>query len=302
MLAIKTLIPEQVILRRKARFMGTRFEIGAVCDNALYAEECITSAFSEISRVEKLLSVFNGDSAVNLINRNAGVSPVKISAELFRLINRLLQISELTCGTFDITYSAPEREEQESAVAKKLSYKHVVISAGEQTVFLKHKGMRIGFGAIIKGYAADRAKYVLQMKGIGSGVINFGGDLLTWGLQPDMEPWNIAAADQAQKGTALSGLNISNMALAISVITGNNTTVINKQLLNIIGPESGFQVSGIKSLYVLSTTAEMAAAMATPLNALGINAGLYLVNRLNQVACIFNDDQNRVYASKGLSI
>ena len=63
--------------------------------------------------------------------------------------------------------------------------------------------MRIGFGAISKGYAADRAKYILQMMGVSSGVINAGGDLLTWGLQPDNEPWTIASADPERETAAL---------------------------------------------------------------------------------------------------
>jgi thiamine biosynthesis lipoprotein len=70
-----------------------------------------------------------------------------------------------------------------------------VLDFAAQTVFLKNKGMRIGFGAISRGYAADRAKYILQMEGVSSGVINAGGDLLTWGLQPDNTPWTIATAD-----------------------------------------------------------------------------------------------------------
>ena len=45
--------------------------------------------------------------------------------------------------------------------------------------------MKIGFGAIGKGYAADKAKALLIKKGVSAGIINASGDMNTWGKQPD---------------------------------------------------------------------------------------------------------------------
>jgi len=194
MLAIKTLSHKSVIFRRLTRLMGNQFEISVVGDNPHWADERIDEAVAEINRVEKLLSTFSDDSTINEINRNAGIKPVKTDGEIFRLVSRSLEISELTDGAFDITY-AVERDTKDGgnnpvkgALKTAISYKSVVIDAQAQTVFLKEKGMRIGFGANSKGYAADRAKYILQMNGVSSGVINAGGDLITWGAQPDNEP------------------------------------------------------------------------------------------------------------------
>jgi thiamine biosynthesis lipoprotein len=183
----------------------------------IWAHTRIDSAIAEINRVEKLLSTFTEDSSINAINRNAGVQPVRVDAETFRIIDRALQISSLTYGTFDITYNAAGNEAEDNgpvvtATVKKLkkkvsltNYTNVTLDYTAQTVFLKNKGMRIGFGAISRGYAADRAKYILQMEGISSGVINAGGDLLTWGLQPDNTPWTIATADPSQANQPYAG-------------------------------------------------------------------------------------------------
>jgi thiamine biosynthesis lipoprotein len=308
MLAVKTLIQKSVIFRHEVRLMGNQFEISVVGKDPHWADDRIADAIAEINRVEKLLSAFNEDSCVYELNSNAGVKPVKVDPEIFRLIDRSLQISELTDGAFDITYYTAEKNNTEvdntpfKVAAKKalrtVNYKNLTLNATAQTVFLKEEGMRIGFGASIKGYAADRAKYVLQLQGVSSGVINAGGDLLTWGAQPNDEPWTIATADPAQAKTPYADINITNMAIATSVNSQLFTKAINKKHGNVINPKKGFAVSGIKSVSVISTTAEFADAMATPVMSIGINAGLYLINQLNQIACIIIDDHDRPYTSK----
>lgn len=313
MLAVKTISSNSnsVIFRRSARLMGDQFEISVVGNNPSWAEECFDAAIAEITRVEKLLSAFGDDSCINQINRNAGINPVKANAEIFRLIDRSLQISELTHGAFDITYttvndgSAFENVQDRAAVKAMVSnanYKNVVLNAAEQTVFLKEPGMRIGFAANSKGYAADRAKYILQLQGVSSGVINAGGDLLTWGNQPDNEPWTVAVADPSQEKAAFANVAISNMAVASSVNTEKYATIADKKLLGSFTPKKGFPVSKIKSVSIISTTAELADAMATPIMAIGINAGLYLINQLNQMAAVIIDDHSRIYTSKNINI
>ena len=308
MLAIRTLTHKSIIYRRDLRLMGDRFEISVVGSDPNWADERIEDAIAEISRVDKLLSTFGDDSTINEINRNAGIKPVKTNGEIFRLIDRSLQIAELTYGTFDITYfiadkdatvyDTPIKTTQKTVVG----YKNVVLDAKTQTVFLKEKGMRIGFAANSKGYAADRAKYILQLKGVSSGVINAGGDLLTWGSQPDNEPWTIATADPSQKGLPHAGIDISNMAIATSVNAEKYKAITNKKLLNSINPKKGFPVSVIKSVSIMSTVAELADALASPVMSIGINAGLYLINQLNQIACVIIDDHGRIYTSKGINL
>ncbi|WP_202925369.1 FAD:protein FMN transferase [Mucilaginibacter sp. 14171R-50] len=315
MLAVKKLTGASTIFTREMRLMGNRFEISLVANDPAWAYERIDSAISEINRVDKLLSTFTEDSIINDINRNAGVKPVRVGAEIFRIIERALEISSLTEGTFDITYAAattisidksPDANAGTATALKKkvnlTNYTNVVLDFATQTVFLKNKGMRIGLGAVSRGYAADRAKYILQLEGVSSGVINAGGDLLTWGLQPDNTPWTIAAADPSQAAQPHAGVNISNMAVATSYNTDKYTNLTNSKVIGDINPADGFPVSKIKSVSIITPGAELADAMATPVIAMGVNAGLYLINKLNQMACIIIDDHARVYTSKHISV
>lgn len=284
------------IFRRAAKLMGDHFEISVVTNDAIWANQRIESAINEINRVEKLLSTFGDESIINEINRNAGNQPVKVNPEVYHLIDRSLQISELTYGTFDISYYTNDGN---SAVTC-AGYKNVVLDTKKTTVFLTDKNMRIGFGANSRGYAADRAKYIMQIEGVANGVINAGGDLLTWGLQPNLEPWTIATADETQSFQPYAGLVISNMAFATSVNTERYASLSKKNNPNM--PSTGFVVSDIKSVSIVSPRAEFADAMASPILSIGINNGFYLINQLNQVGCIVVDDRSRVYTSKDIRL
>jgi len=313
MLAVKTLSNNLTTYKRNVHAMGDKFEISVVGNDPLLANEQIEIAIDEINRVEKLLSAFGDHSNIKQINREAGVAPAKANGEIFRLISRAFQISELTHGAFDITYftgnTGNDTTSVENVTVKtapysvmQTNYQNVVLDADKQTIFLKEKGMRIGFGANSKGYAADRAKFVLQMNGVSSGVINSGGDLLTWGTQPSNKPWTVGTADPEQRKQPFAHLNISNMAFATSVNAEKYASISKKKFQGIANTGKGFPVSDIKSVSILSPTAEFADAMASPMISIGINAGMYLVNQLNQIACVIVDDQNRVYTSKGVSI
>ena len=143
MLAVKTYNNDLNIFRRPVRLMGNLFEVSVVGNDPIWADNCIDGAVDEISRVEKLLSAFSDDSQINEINRNAGIKPVKVNAEIYRLVERSLKISELTYGAFDITYSTSDKtidvQKIERDSVKFTNYKNVLADEKNTTVFLEEK-------------------------------------------------------------------------------------------------------------------------------------------------------------------
>jgi len=312
-----TEVKQEAELHRKVlKLMGNRFEISVISHNAEWALDCIDAAVAEIRRIEELLTTFKETSQTNLINQNAGIQPVKVDKEVFDIIRRSLKISLLTQGAFDITYgsidkrfwnfdtgmtSLPGKEIAKRSV-RLINYKNVIPDEKNSTVFLKDKGMRIGFGGIGKGYAADRAKYILMQKGITSGVVNAAGDLVTWGKQSDGKPWTVGIADPNAKHHPFSYLNISDMAVATSGNYEKYAVINGKKYSHTIDPKTGFPVSGIKSVTVICPGAELADAMATPVIVMGIKAGLDLINQMKHIACIIIDDHNKLYTSDNIKI
>jgi len=306
----------EIVHKQVLKLMGNRFEISVVADDAEWAQQRIEMAIAEISRIEKLLTTFSDDSQTNQINKNAGIAPVKVDQEVFDLIARSLKISELTQGAFDITYGSIDKSlwnfdlnmkalpdaTTARASVRLINYENVILDSQKVTVFLKEAGMRIGFGGIGKGYAADKAKAVLQANGVKSGIVNAAGDLVTWGTQPGGKPWTIAIADPDQETTPFSTLNISNMAIATSGNYAKYVIIGGKKYSHTIDPKTGLPVSGIKSVSIISPSAEFADAMATPVTVMGAYVGLDLINQLQNVACVIITDDSKVYTSKNINI
>jgi len=309
-------VTQQILYRRVVRLMGNRFEISVVADDEQWAANLVESAISEIKRIEQLFTTFNENSQTNLVNANAGLKPVKVDQEVFNLIYRSIRISELTQGAFDITYgsidkrlwnfdktmtSLPDKETAKKMV-RLINYKNIVLDKKACTVFLKEKGMRIGFGGIGKGYAADRARLILEQNGVTGGVVNAAGDLTTWGTQPDGTRWTVGIADPNVRTQLFSYLDISNMAIATSGNYEKYAVINGKKYSHTIDPKTGFPVSGIKSVTIICSNAELADALATPVTVMGVKAGLSLVNQMKNIACIIIDDNDTLYTSKNINI
>lgn len=305
-----------LIHKAVVRLMGNRFEISVVSEDALWADARIEEAIEEIRRIEKLLTTYSDDSQTNLINVNAGIAPVKVDKEVFDLIQRSIKISDITQGAFDITYGSIDKSLwnfdknmtslPDAATAKKLvrliNYKNVILNVSDCSIFLKEKGMRIGFGGIGKGYAAERAKYVLRQSGVESGIVNAAGDLTAWGNQPDGNPWTIGIANPDAPQHAFSYLNITDMAIATSGNYEKFILINDKKYSHTIDPKTGLPVTGIKSVTIISPNAEIADAMATPVMIMGIKVGLNMVNQIHGLACIIIDDEDKIYTSENINI
>jgi thiamine biosynthesis lipoprotein len=304
------------IFKRACKLMGNRFELSVVADNEQWADEKIDTGIAEIQRIERLLTTFSDDSETNLINANAGIAPVAVSRETFELIARSLRISELTQGAFDISYGSIDKRlwnfdqqmtelpDKETALemVRLINYKNILPDPLACTVFLKEKGMRIGFGGIGKGYAAECARKVMIAQGVESGVVNASGDLTTWGFQPDGRQWTIAIADPNYKEQVFSYMNISNMAVATSGNYEKFVMIGGRKYSHTINPRTGLPVTGIKSVTIITTNAEIADAMATPVTIMGINAGLDMINQIKNIEAIIIDDDDRIYTSKNIKI
>jgi len=302
--------------REIVKLMGNRFEFTAVSDDEAIGLKAIAGAIAEVKRIEELLSTFKETSQVNEINRFAGIKPVKVDEEVIGLILRSLKISSVTQGAFDITYGSidkslwnfdvnmtalPDRETALKAVDL-INYENVRMNARNSTVMLKHKGMRIGFGGIGKGYAADRAKQVMTGMGVKSGIVNAAGDLVTWGSQPDGQAWTIGIADPNHKEQAFSAMSISNMAIATSGNYEKYAVIDGRKYSHTIDPKTGLPVTGIKSVSIICPSAELADALATPIVVMGVKVGLDLIDQLNNVACVVIDDDDQIYTSKNINV
>ena len=293
--------------------MGTRFEITVVAPNEEIGYINIDEAVSEIERIERIISSWDDNSETSLINKNAGIKPIKVSQELFGLIERAIKISEITDGAFDITYASmdniwkfdgtmdkmPSEAEIKNSVSK-VGFKKIKLEAENQTVYLPEKGMRIGFGAIGKGYAADKAKDLLVSKDVKGGIINASGDLTTWGTKVTGEKWLVGIANPLSKGKVFSWLPVVESSVATSGNYEKYITLNGEKYSHIIDPRTGYPTRGINSVSIFAKQAELCDALATAVFTMGRDVGLHMINQIDGVEAVVVDSENKVHRSSGI--
>jgi thiamine biosynthesis lipoprotein len=294
------------------RLMGSDFELIATGENMAIIEQRLSMGVNEIQRIENLLTEFNDSSITGQLNAQH-LQPLQVPAEVYGLLQRCQHLSQVTQGAFDITAGALKRlwrfKEKgfhwpaPEAIATALAstgYRHIRLLSDRQ-VLLEKKGMHIGFGAVGKGYAADRVRALWKAHGADSGVINASGDLTAWGTQPDGTPWKVGIANPDDR-QVLFWLPVQNAAVATS---GNYEQYVEKDGVRYshnIDPRKGMPVPYIKSVTVISPSAELSDALATAVTVMGVSAGIYLVNQLPDVHCILIDEQHKIHRSEQLKI
>lgn len=305
----------QQAFHKTTLLMGSRFDITVVAENEEQGKAYVDTAIAEISRIEKLISSWHPNTQTSEINRNAGIKPVKVDKELFDLIQRAISISKLTDGAFDISYASMDKvwkfdgsmSEMPTAEAikksvEKVGYENIVLDEYNQTVFLTKEGMKIGFGAIGKGYAADKAKQLLMDKGVVAGIVNASGDMNTWGKQPNGKDWMVAITNPLNKNNAFALLPLKQGAVVTSGDYEKYVEFDGVRYAHIINPKTGYPATGIISVTVFAPSAELADALATSVFVMGKDVGLDRINQLPNIECIIIDDKGKIHKSENIKI
>ncbi len=300
--------------KRQARLMGSAFEFIIPASSAQEAEMLMDQSIREVKRLESLLTEFHPDSQTSLLNRLAGIAPLQVEKEVFDLIQRSVDLSRLTDGAFDITagalkalynfkgedFSLPDK----SRIAKTLQrvgYKKIKLS-DSQSIYLEVKGMHISFAAIGKGYAAGKVKMMLLQNGVTCAAINASGDLTAWGTRPNGKPWKIGIANPDEPSKIILWLPLNGMSVATSGNYIQYFEINGVRYSHNIDPKTGYPVKGIKSVSIISPSAELSDALATAVSVMGKKAGLRLIDQLPQTHCIIIDENNKIFGSKKIII
>lgn len=305
----------QIAHKRKLSMLGSPFEVTVVANDTVKANEYIDLAVAEVKRIENLISDWIPTTQISEVNRNAGIKPVKVDAEVFDLIGRSIKISEITSGAFDISYASmdkiwkfdgsmnamPTEEAIKKSVAK-IGYKNIILDKKEQTIFLKLEGMKLGLGGIGQGFIADKVKELLAAKGCTSGIINVSGDINAWGKQPDGKPWTVGIVNPLNKNKIFATFPLENSSVETSGNYEKFVVFNGIRYSHIIDTRTGYPATGVASVSVFAKQTEIADALATGIFVLGVEVGLDLVNQLKGIECIIVDDKGKIHSSKGIDI
>lgn len=299
---------------RSARMkMGTRFEVTALHPDAATAWRAVEAAYAEIDRVEALISEWQETSETSAVNRQAGLAPVKVSAEFRALVRRAVKVSRLTDGAFDVTFLSfgrlwdfkaehpkkPSPEAIREALAG-VGAEKIVVDDVAGTVFLSHPRTRLGFGGIGQGYGANRALQVMREHGIENGVVNGSGDVYAFGHQEDGRPWRVGIGNPRAPEKPFGYLEVSNLAVVTSGDYEQFVVIEGERYAHILDPRTGYPAREAQSVTIVCPDVELADALATGVSVLGVEKGLALVDRLKDVEAVIVDQHGKIHLSKGL--
>ena len=301
----------QVVKERAVTLMGSRFDISIVAADAQTANQRIDEVIAEMSRIEDLISDWKASSQISEVNRNAGIKAIKVDREVFDLTKRALYFSNLTQGAFDISYAAldkiwyfdgsmkamPSEAEIKKSVAK-VGYRNIALDSAACTIFLKLVGMKIGFGATGKGYAADKGRELMEAKGVKAGIVNASGDMTTWGTKPDGKPWYVGITNPFDEGKSIAIIPLRRDAVTTSGSYEKFVEFNGKRYAHIINPVTGYPATGLISVTVLGPSAEMANGLSTSIMVLGKDKGLALIRQFPAYSCVLVTDEGKVIKSE----
>jgi len=279
----------------------------------------IDSAVRRIEEIERRMSVTIKDSDVSRINDNAGIQPVKVHEDTFKVIEKALEYAKLSKGAFDITvypivqlwgitteHPRVPTDEEIREKLKFVDYQKVILNEDEGTVYLQEKGMGIDLGAIAKGYAADEVVRVLREEGVQHALINMGGNVIVVGNKPNGQPWRIGIQDPRSDGVQQHIAVVE--AVNESVVSSGDYERYIKDVYqktgvryhHIFDPATGYPANqGLMATTVVAENSADADALSTIVFVMGAEKGLGLVEQIGNAEALAVTVDKKIYTTKG---
>ena len=262
-------------------------------------------------RIDLLMSPFRPQSELSHINRQAGEAPVKISQELFDLLQKANRFSRLSQGAFDITFASvgrlydyregvhPDDEAVESLLPK-VNFKHLLFDAQQHTLAFAVEGVQIDLGGIAKGHAVDRAIELLKEAGVAHALVSAGGDSRILGDRRG-RPWHVAIRNPRDREATVVMLPLTDAAVSTSGDYERYFEAEGVRYHHILSPTTGRSPSQLRSVTIIGPDATTTDALSTTVFVLGLKRGLALIETLTDVDAVIIDSDGKMHYSSELA-
>lgn len=299
-----------------SELMGTTVSLNVFLGpdgNAAKAGKAMEDALAEMARIESLMSEWKPTTELSALNDAAGEDAREVSDELFEVLDVAKRIHAETNGSFDVTFhgvghlwsfkpgAAPPTADAIAAALPLVDGSAIELDRRARTARLPKTGMKIGLGAIAKGYAVDRASALLRARGFADHVVEAGGDTYASGSKGG-QPWRVGVKDPQSQGS-LGVLAIRERAVVTSGDYMRFFEHEGRRYAHIIDPTTGWPVEASKSpksVTLLAKDATQADAYCTAVAVMGAKAGLEFVESRSDLDAVIIDRDGAVMVSSGL--
>lgn len=277
--------------------MGSEFNLVFYASNDSIAKVAADSVFRRIDFLNNILSDYLDGSEVNRLSATAGTGETfYASPVLFDILQQSVYLSQQTKGAFDATIGPviqlwrramrrryfPVKAEIRAA-KRAVGYRYIKFDTKERSVLLQRKGMRLDFGGIGKGYAADESLKVLQHFGITAAFLDAGGDLTLGNAPPHKKGWEIEVSSGEADTTAKHLLTLKNCGIATSGATYRYMDYNGIRYSHIVSPHTGVGLITHTRTTVIAPNGTTADALATAFSVLGIKRGNKVAKKMKGI-------------------
>lgn len=296
---------------RTELLMGTSIKI------TLYDYEdkkSLDKAFERIKEIEDTVSINKEGTELVELNNNAGIKPVKLSDDSIEIIEKGMEYSRMSEGSYDISIGplvklwsiglpeakVPAQKEIEETL-KVINYKDVEIKNNNE-VFLKEKGMILDLGSIAKGYAADEVVELLEREGVTKAVVDLGGNIYVMGEKAENQDWKIGVQNPiAPRGSAIGSILLEDKSIVTTGVYERYIETDEKRYHHVLNPKTGFpyetEIAGVTIVADKSIDAD---SLSTLTFTKGVEEGLKFIEKINNVEAIFVTNDKEIYKTSGI--
>jgi thiamine biosynthesis lipoprotein len=327
------------------------FALGTICRVNLFEggnKQTYSRIFARIREIDRTMTMFPGEfedlisgagildrhseaaakfqsatetlvSGVVAINRNAGLEPVHIRADLIELLETALYYAELSDGAFDPTIGPlvrlwgigtdSERVPREGEIAQALklvNWRDLIIDRESGTAFLRREGMALDLGAIAKGYAGDEALRIAKEAKVKRAVIDLGGNIVTLGGREQKGktslPWRIGIQNPLMgRGSYIGVVPVNDMSVVTSGVYERHFESGGKSYHHLLSTANGYPVeNGLLSATIVTKSSTAADALSTVAFTLGFEQGKAVIDSIPGAEAIFVFNDHSVISTSGL--
>lgn len=305
LLAFLLAFPLCACTKKEEKVSESRFCLDTLVTLTLYeggSEELLGEAFTELARLESLLSVHMEGSDLWNLQAKAGVEPVAIAPETMELLQAAKTYYTLSGGYLDISLGSlidlwdvsgegyiPTEEEKAAALSLK-GLEELVLDENDSTAYLPRQGMKLDLGALAKGFMADKLKDFLTERGVISGILDLGHNILLIGGKPGTGSFTVGVKNpiERQESELAAVVQVTGKSVVTSGTYERYFERDGVRYHHILDPFTGAPArTGVLSVTILSDTSLEGDALSTTCLLLGVEKGLELIESLNGVEAMF---------------
>ena len=272
--------------------LGSNANITLYHENESYAKNSLKKCIKEITRLEKIFSLFRADSSLVYLNKNGFINnPPKELVELLNFANRISFISN---GAFDVTvqplwelhsryysknkdFESKEFQKDLKKVKKSIGWNKVSIYS--KRIEFKEKDMSITLNSIAQGFITDKITEFLVQKGFSNALINL-GEIRGLGNHNNGQTWKIGFLEENRSSSFPNYIELKNKAVSTS---GGYGTKFNEKYHHLFNPKTGTSANFVKSVTILAPSATLADALSTTIAVLPKEDAIRLLKEFKNI-------------------